>query len=128
MSASKDSPETGELSGIARETIGLVGDTLKLAGLETRLAGVSLAIMLALGFASALFGVTSWILLNAALADWLATHAWSWPSALLAIAGLNAITALAATIAAWRRSRHLQYPATRRQLYRLTTLHKPVQS
>jgi len=93
---------------------------LTLATLEGRRAGLSLAWMLGLALAAAALALTGWLALLACVVLALVQNdivGWGWAlaiAALLSFAGAGGLVLLVI-----RRSRHLLFPATRRQLSRI---------
>lgn len=111
-SGSADHPEAAaEIQGMIEAGSGLVHDLLRLLAVEGRLAGQSLALILMLAVLTALFVVTTWAFLAAALALWIVELGWlSLAGSLLALALVNAGLVLLAWI--WIRylSTNLGFP------------------
>ena len=111
---------TGSISALIA-SLRILGERfLALATLEGRQAGLSLAWMLGLALAAAVLALTGWLALLACVVLALVQNdivGWGWAlaiAALLSFAGAGGLVLLVI-----RRSRHLLFPATRRQLSRI---------
>lgn len=99
---------------------------LTLAALEGRQAGLSLAWMLGFAVLAAALALTGWFALLAWLVLALVQNdIVGWGAALAFAALLSFAAAGGLALAAIRRSRHLLFPATRRQLGRLRGRENP---
>ena len=111
---------TGSISALIASLRVLGEHFLTLATLEGRQAGLSLAWMLGLALAAAVLALTGWLALLACLVLALVQNdivGWGWAlaiAALFSFAGAGGLVLLVI-----RRSRHLLFPATRRQLSRI---------
>jgi len=111
---------TGSISALIASLRVLGEHFLTLATHEGKQAGLSLAWMLGLALAAAVLALTGWLALLACLVLALVQNdivGWGWAlaiAALLSFAGAGGLVLLAI-----RRSRHLLFPATRRQLNRI---------
>ena len=94
---------------------------LTLATLECRQAGLGLAWMLGLALAAAVLAITGWLALIACVVLALVQNGIAgWEGALAIAALLNFAGAGGLVLLVNRRSRHLLFPATRRQLSRIS--------
>jgi uncharacterized membrane protein YqjE len=113
----------GILSGIAgaiasaREA---VTNFVELVTLELRQAGHTLMWLVAIGVIVGLAIVGTWAALMVMLALWLVSLGASWLAAGAGVAGLNLLLAVGAIVVAFKLSRRLLFPATRRQLRKKT--------
>ena len=111
---------TGSVSSLIASVRALGERFLALATLEGRQAGLSLAWMLGLGLTAAMLAVTGWLAMLACVVLALVQNdivGWGWAlsiAALLSFAGAGGLVYMAI-----QRSRHLLFPATRRQLRRI---------
>jgi hypothetical protein len=105
-----------ELSDTIASARRVISDFLELLSLETRRAGLSLAWMAACGVVAAILVVTAWLGLMAALALWAVSLGIPWMTAVAVISLANLLAAAIMTSLCIRISRHLLFPATRRQL------------
>jgi len=111
---------TGSVSSLIASVRALGERFLALATLEGRQAGLSLAWMLGLGLTAAMLAVTGWLAMLACVVLALVQNdivGWGWAlsvAALLSFAGAGGLVYMAS-----QRSRHLLFPAIRRQLRRI---------
>lgn len=93
---------------------------LTLATLEGKRAGLSLAWMLGLALAAAVLVITGWLAMLACVVLALVRNdivGWGWALAITALLSFAGAGGLALMVI--QRSRHLLFPATRRQLSRI---------
>jgi hypothetical protein len=88
----------------------------ELAQLEARQAGLRLAMAVGCGVAAGIAIVTAWIFICASIAAYAIEHGVSLSLAIAGAALLNIILAGVAGFAMVQYSRHILFPATRRQL------------
>ena len=111
---------TGSLSSLIASVRALGERLLTLVTLEGQQAGLSLAWMLGLALAAAALAITGWLAMLACLVLALVQNdvvGWGWAlaiAALLSFAGAGGLVFMVI-----RRSRHLLFRATRRQLRRI---------
>lgn len=98
------------------ELRGLTHDQFQLATLELKLAGESLVMMIAAAVMAAVLVVSAWLGLVAAAVVGLIDVGLEPITALLLGVGFNIAGALLLVVLIRRRSRYLQFPATRRSL------------
>jgi Putative Actinobacterial Holin-X, holin superfamily III len=111
---------TGSISSLIASLRALGERILTLATLEGRQAGLSLAWMLGLALAAAVLAITGWLALLACVVLALVQNdiiGWGW--ALSSAALLSFALAGSLVFMVIQRSRHLLFPATRRQLRRI---------
>lgn len=113
--------EFSKLLAFARETL---SDVLELVSLETRRAGLGLVWMIVGGLLAAIFIVTAWAGLMAALAMYMVSLGMISLAAVIVVAAVNLIAGAAMLYWCIGLSRHLLFSATRRQL-RGATLARP---
>lgn len=111
--------ELETLFAFARETL---SGFLELVSLETRQAGLSLLWMLVGGLIAAIFIVTAWAGLMAALALYIVSLGMFPLSAVVVIAAVNLIAGAGMLYWCIGLSRHLLFSATRRQLAGATSV------
>jgi uncharacterized membrane protein YqjE len=115
-----------ELEGLGKEFGGLFASARRVAwtyvdliSLEARRAGMTLMWMATWSGVAALLIGGGWFALMGAVAVWANAQGFSWAQALLTVALVSAALAAAVIfIIGTRLSRHLLFPATRRQLAR----------
>lgn len=111
---------TGSISSLIASVRALGERFLTLATLEAKQDGLSLAWMLGLALAAAVLAITGWLALVACAVLALVQNdivGWGWAfliAALLSFAGAGGLLLMV-----FQRSRHLLFPATRRQLRRI---------
>jgi len=105
--------ELSNALSFARETL---SQLLELASLEGRRAGLTLVWMVAGGLVAAVFIVTAWTGLMAALAMYVVSLGMLPMVAVIGVAALNLIAGAGVLYWCVGRSRHLLFTATRRQL------------
>jgi len=111
---------TGSVSSLIASVRALGERFLTLVTLEGRRAGLSLAWMLGLAVVAAVLAITGWLAMLACLMLALVQNdivGWAWAlsiAALLSFAGAGGLGFMVI-----RESRHLLFPATRRQLGRI---------
>lgn len=105
--------ELANALAFARETF---SNFLELASLESRRAGLTLVWMLAGGLMAALFIVAAWTGLMAALAMYVVSLGMLPVAAVIVVAAINLIAGALMLYRCIGLSRHLLFPATRRQL------------
>ena len=111
---------TGSISSLIASARALGERFLTLATLEGRQAGLGLAWMLGLALAAAVLAITGWLAMLACVVLALVQNVivgWGWAlaiAALLSFAGAGGLVFMVI-----RRSRHLLFPATRRQFRRM---------
>lgn len=111
---------TGSVSSLIASVRALGERFLALATLEGRQAGLSLAWMLGLALAAAVLAITGWLAMLACLMLALVQNdIVGWGGALLLAALLSFACAGGSALMVIRQSRHLLFPATRRQLERI---------
>src|SRR3972149_7098491 len=111
---------TGSVSSLIASARALGERFLTLVTLEGRQAGFSLAWMLGLALAAAMLAVTGWLAMLACVVLALVQNdivGWGWALAIAAL--LNFALAGGLVFMVTQRSRHLLFPATRRQLRRV---------
>jgi hypothetical protein len=111
---------TGSISSLIASVRALGERFLTLAALEGKKAGVTLAWMVGLALAAAVLAITGWLALLACVVLALVQNdivGWGWAlsiAALLSFAGAGGLVFMLI-----QHSRHLLFPATRRQLKRI---------
>jgi len=111
---------TGSISSLIASVRALGDRFLDLVALEGKQAGLSLAWMLGLALAAAVLAITGWLAMLAGVVLTLVQNdivGWGWAlsiAALLSFAGAGGLVLMVI-----QRSRHLLFPATRRQLRRI---------
>jgi uncharacterized membrane protein YqjE len=111
---------TGSISSLIASVRALGERFLTLVTLEGKQAGLSLVWMLGLALAAAVLAITGWVALLACVVLALVQNdivGWEWAlsiAALLSFAGAGGLVFMVI-----QRSRHLLFPATRRQLRRI---------
>ncbi len=111
---------TGSISSLIASVRALGERFLTLVTLEGKQAGLSLAWMLGLALAAAVLAITGWLTMLACVVLALVQNdilGWGWAlsiAALLSFAGAGSLVFMVI-----QRSRHLLFPATRRQLRRI---------
>lgn len=111
---------TGSISSLIASLRALGERVLTLVTLEGRQAGLSLAWMLGLALAAAVLAITGWLALLACIVLVLVQNdiiGWGWALASAALLSFALAGGLVFMIV--RHSRHLLFPATRRQLSRI---------
>jgi hypothetical protein len=112
---------TGSISSLIASVRILGERLLTLAELEGKQAGLSLAWMLGFALAAAVLAITGWLAMVACVVLALVRNdvvGWGWAlaiAALLSFAGAGGLVLMVV-----RRSRDLTFPATRRQLSRIS--------
>ena len=111
---------TGSISSLIASARALGERFLTLATLEGRQAGLGLAWMLGLALAAAVLAITGWLAMLACVVLALVQNdivGWGWAlaiAALLSFAGAGGLVFMVI-----QRSRHLLFPAARRQIRRM---------
>ncbi len=115
------------LRTVLHELPGLLSDRVELLSLELHRAGKALVQIVALVIATAILGVTAWLVLWGGIVTALVALGLQLPLALLVALVLNLVAAWAAVARARRLLPLLRLPATRRHLM-FTPSHEPVHS
>jgi uncharacterized membrane protein YqjE len=105
--------ELSKVFAFARETL---SEFLELVSLESRRAGLTLVWMLVGGLIAAIFIVTAWTGLMAALAMYVVSLGMLPVAAVIAVAAVNLVAGAGMLYWCIGLSRHLLFTATRRQL------------
>ncbi len=111
---------TGSVSSLIASVRALGEHFLTLVTLEGRQAGMGLAWMLGLALAAAVLAITGWLALLAGVVVALIQNdivGWGWALAIAAVLSFAGAAGLVFMVI--QRSRHLLFPATRRQLKRI---------
>ncbi len=110
----------GSVSSLIASVRTLSERFLTLATLEGKQAGLSLAWMLGLALAAAVLVITGWLAMLACIVLAFVRNdivGWGWALAIAALLSFAGAGGLALMVS--QRSRHLLFPATRRQLSRI---------
>ena len=105
-----------QLRALWIELRGFLIELAELAQLEARQAGLRAAMAVGCGVAAAVATVTAWIFICASIAAFAVEHGISLSMAIAGAALLNVVLAGVAGFAMVQYSRHILFPATRRQL------------
>lgn len=116
MKEQEDLSFTKTIVKLVQTCVALIADVFDLAATELRLAQKNLIRIIWLFILICLFLISVWFFSLATLAAWLVSLHLSWPLALLAVTGLNALLLVIALIVILRAGYSLTFPATRRQL------------
>ena len=119
-------PGTPDLAEVGQEFGGVFASARRVAWsyvdlitLEARRAGMTLMWLATWGVVAALLLASGWLALLGAAAMWAVAQGFTWTQSLVTVALANvAIAAAVIFIIGTRLSRHLLFPATRRQLAR----------
>lgn len=133
VEAGNAAPTTGgdileEAEVLWRELCQVAHDRFLLASLETQRAGESLVDMLVAGVMVAVLMVSAWLGLLAAMVLALIAHGWLASTAILLAVTGNLLLALIFCSVIRRKSRYLNFPATRRSFQRVATAHSGTKS
>jgi uncharacterized membrane protein YqjE len=115
-----DLAEVGqELGGVFAAARRVAWNYIDLITLEARRAGMALMWLATWGVVAALLLASGWLALLGAASIWAVAQGFTWTQSLLTVALVNvAIAAAVIFLVGTRLSRHLLFPATRRQLAR----------
>lgn len=105
-----------ELSSIVASARAALSYFLDLISLEARRAGLALMWMVAWGLVAAIFGVTAWLGLMAALAMWAVSLGFPPIAAVIAVAVINLVAGAGLIYVCTSISHNLLFAATRRQV------------
>jgi len=114
--------ELSKVFAFARETL---SEFLELVSLESRRAGLTLVWMLVGGLIAAIFIVTAWTGLMAALAMYVVSLGMLPVAAVIAVAAVNLVAGAGMLYWCIGLSRHLLFTATRRQLANASLCRSP---
>ncbi|MBI3898459.1 MAG: phage holin family protein [Gammaproteobacteria bacterium] len=119
-SDSPEAPAAGGIFAAITNAISSARDVLtnfvELATLELRQAGHTLMWLVAIGIVVGFAIIGTWTALMVMLALWMVSLGVSWLAAFAGVASLNLLLAIGGVLVAFKLSRNLLFPATRRQL------------